>query len=219
MRPARSHVLAERLRAAILSGEYRAGARLPAETALAAAHGLSRATVRGALAQLAGEGLINTRRGVTGGAFVTPADPAATAQAIAPRLARLGGAGDAGDARLGIGLGIVALAAGRRTPAQLADIHRAVVVLATLDRPDDRLPGDLAALLRALADAAAAPVLDSLMAALGPPVPPGDRPVLAQAAIALARGIEQRDAAAAILPALALFGCGAPQSPARHQAP
>ncbi|MRG59715.1 UTRA domain-containing protein [Agromyces sp. CFH 90414] len=51
------------LRARILSGDLPAGARLPSELALAASQGTSRGAVRGALAALARQGLIESRRG------------------------------------------------------------------------------------------------------------------------------------------------------------
>lgn len=51
------------LRARIVSGELPAGARLPSELELAALQGSSRGAVRGALAALARQGLIESRRG------------------------------------------------------------------------------------------------------------------------------------------------------------
>ncbi|MDJ0379998.1 GntR family transcriptional regulator [Streptomyces sp. G-G2] len=51
------------LRTAITAGEYGSGARLPAEDELARRHGVSRGTVRQALAALRADGLITSRRG------------------------------------------------------------------------------------------------------------------------------------------------------------
>ncbi|MER5891305.1 GntR family transcriptional regulator [Streptomyces sp. NPDC001941] len=60
------------LRTAIEAGEYGSGARLPAEDALARRYGVSRGTVRQALAALRADGLVTSRRGarrvVLGGA-------------------------------------------------------------------------------------------------------------------------------------------------------
>ncbi|WP_328924140.1 GntR family transcriptional regulator [Streptomyces sp. NBC_00190] len=51
------------LRTAITAGEYGSGARLPAEDELARRYGVSRGTVRQALAALRSDGLITSRRG------------------------------------------------------------------------------------------------------------------------------------------------------------
>jgi GntR family transcriptional regulator len=60
--------VAERIR----SGEFKVGDLLPSEDRLCAEYGVSRITVRRALAALAGEGLIDRRRGV--GTFVAEPD-------------------------------------------------------------------------------------------------------------------------------------------------
>lgn len=60
---AREHDAVGRLRAKILSGELTAGTRLPSELDLAASQGTSRGAVRGALAALARQGLIESRPG------------------------------------------------------------------------------------------------------------------------------------------------------------
>jgi len=51
------------LREAIAAGEYGSGGRLPAEQALAAHYGVSRGTIRQALAALRANGLVTSRRG------------------------------------------------------------------------------------------------------------------------------------------------------------
>jgi DNA-binding FadR family transcriptional regulator len=68
--------VATQLRALILGGKLSPGERLPAEGDLAAQFGVSRSTTREALRLLAAEGLVETRRGVTGGAFIVHPDPA-----------------------------------------------------------------------------------------------------------------------------------------------
>jgi DNA-binding FadR family transcriptional regulator len=62
--------MAEAIRMRILSGRLKPGQRLPAENDLAAQYGVSRTTAREALRLLASERLIETKRGVQGGAFV-----------------------------------------------------------------------------------------------------------------------------------------------------
>ena len=64
-------VLAEQIRARILSGDLAPGARLPAEQELSADFGVGRSTVREALRSLASQNLIQTTRGVSGGSFVS----------------------------------------------------------------------------------------------------------------------------------------------------
>lgn len=63
--------IAETLRERVISGALEPGVRLPTETMLAAAHGVSRATVREALRLLAAQGLVRTAKGATGGSYVT----------------------------------------------------------------------------------------------------------------------------------------------------
>lgn len=61
--PARHEEIAAELRRAIHREEYPVGARLPAETELAAQYGVSRGTIRQAVAALTAEGLIGSRQG------------------------------------------------------------------------------------------------------------------------------------------------------------
>ena len=60
--PRYAHV-ADKLRAAIVGGRLRPGARLPSERALAEEFDVSRATIVSAFHLLRGEGLIETRHG------------------------------------------------------------------------------------------------------------------------------------------------------------
>jgi DNA-binding FadR family transcriptional regulator len=63
--------VAESIRLRILTHDLKPGDRLPSENDLARDEGVGRTTVREALRLLASVGLIETRRGVHGGAFVT----------------------------------------------------------------------------------------------------------------------------------------------------
>lgn len=78
--------LRDALRALILDGRLAPGTKLPSEAQLQAEHGVSRITVRQALAALQSDGLIIKRHGK--GAFVARAD-------AAPRLDRLEGLDEA----------------------------------------------------------------------------------------------------------------------------
>jgi DNA-binding FadR family transcriptional regulator len=68
--PAAGAVLADRIMTAIALGEFTPGQRLPSERDLAAQLGVSRTTVRDALARVVATGLLEVRRGRSGGAFV-----------------------------------------------------------------------------------------------------------------------------------------------------
>jgi GntR family transcriptional regulator len=87
------------LRESIAGGGYDSGAPLPGEQALAAAHHVSRITVRRALAELEREGWIDRRRGA--GTFVNPRDVAKPIVAdIADVLKNLVEMGKSTDVRL-----------------------------------------------------------------------------------------------------------------------
>jgi len=72
--PKGADVLANELRERILSGEFGDGASLPAERDLVVQTRMSRTTVREALRILEVQGLIRTRLGRSGGAFVQQPD-------------------------------------------------------------------------------------------------------------------------------------------------
>jgi GntR family transcriptional regulator len=66
LRPTGSNLgreLAERLRARIIDAEFPPGSRLPSETAISEAYGVSRVTVRTAVKLLESQGLVNVRHG------------------------------------------------------------------------------------------------------------------------------------------------------------
>jgi len=65
-----SKQIAEQLREAIVSGQFKIGDRLPTEDELAQRYGVSRPSVREALKRLAAQNLVRARRGPTGGNFV-----------------------------------------------------------------------------------------------------------------------------------------------------
>ncbi len=63
--------IAEAIRSRILAGELTLDERLPTESELAESFGVSRPTIREALKRLAAKNLIRSKRGVSGGNFVT----------------------------------------------------------------------------------------------------------------------------------------------------
>ena len=102
-------VVAERLRRSIALGEVLPGERLPAERTLAQDLGVSRLTIRGALRVLQQEGSVVTRRGATGGAFVTER----------PRTIEPARIVEVFEYRLAVESAAAGLAAERRTDADL----------------------------------------------------------------------------------------------------
>jgi GntR family transcriptional repressor for pyruvate dehydrogenase complex len=65
-----SEDIADEIKSAILSGQFRQGHRLPSERSLASEFKVSRLTIREALRVLQAKGLIFVKKGSTGGAFV-----------------------------------------------------------------------------------------------------------------------------------------------------
>lgn len=111
---------AELLLARIRAGEWELGAKLPGETTLAPQLGVGRSTVREAIRQLAGRGVLASRQGA--GVFVTALDAREDWDAV---LARAGIVAVI-EARAAIEAESAALAAQRRTPADLRAMRRAL---------------------------------------------------------------------------------------------
>ncbi|QGH69518.1 FadR/GntR family transcriptional regulator [Pseudactinotalea sp. HY158] len=108
--------LLERIRA----GEWPLGARLPGETTLGPQLGVGRSTVREAIRQLAGQGVLEARQGA--GVFVTALDTGEEWDAVLRRA----GIVSVIEARIAIEAEAAAHAAERRTPAALRAIRRAL---------------------------------------------------------------------------------------------
>lgn len=119
--------LADRLVTAIAVGGFVPGQRLPAERDLADMLGVSRTTVRDALARLGVLGLIEVRRGRTGGAFVRSpwgADTASSVrQVMEPHWAELEQAMDLRDMVEAL---VARTAAERRTRDDVREIRAAL---------------------------------------------------------------------------------------------
>lgn len=118
-----SETLADRIREQILSGELATGAKLPTEAQLSSAFGVSRTVVREALQHLRASGLVESFQGR--GTFVLDV----------PQPQDAGGLRDVRsrqdilhliDFRIALECEGAALAATRRTPAQLAAVERAL---------------------------------------------------------------------------------------------
>ncbi|GAA4809969.1 FadR/GntR family transcriptional regulator [Tomitella cavernea] len=151
-------LLLERIRA----GEWALGAKLPGETTLAPQFGVGRSTVREAISQLAGRGIVATRQGA--GVFVTALD--------APEdWTRKVGRADIRaviEARIAIEVEASALAAGRRTPADLDALRDALEVRASRRKQiDEHVDADVV-FHRGIVTAAHNPILLELFDSFTP---------------------------------------------------
>ncbi|MEU8244424.1 FCD domain-containing protein [Actinoplanes missouriensis] len=111
-----ARLLLERIR----SGEWSLGEKLPGETTLGPQLGVGRSTVREAIRQLAGQGVLATRQGA--GVFLTALDVTEDWDAVLRRADIVAVI----EARIAIEVEAAALAAERRTPGDLAAIRAAL---------------------------------------------------------------------------------------------
>jgi GntR family transcriptional regulator, transcriptional repressor for pyruvate dehydrogenase complex len=158
-------MLADALRARILTRELRPGDRLPIEPELAEEYGVSRSTVREALRVLASQGLVGTWRGVQGGSFITCPEPAQISDYLHASLGLLAESRNVGveallEARDVLEVPAAGLAALRRTPAQLEELR------ATLYEPAAETVEQRIRLSRrfheVMLEAAGSPIVESL---------------------------------------------------------
>jgi DNA-binding FadR family transcriptional regulator len=156
--PKTGAVIAERLRHQIARGELEIGQRLPPEDELTVEFGIARTTLREALRILESQGLLEIRRGRTGGPVVTMPRIDALAEGLAVTLQLRGTtAGDLDAARQLIEPALAAQLAQHHTDDDLAVIGAAVDrAAAAAEREDTKTFG-----------AAAADVHESLIACAG----------------------------------------------------
>jgi GntR family transcriptional repressor for pyruvate dehydrogenase complex len=123
----RADLVAVRLKTAITLGVLAEGEQLPAEADLAAQLNISPVTLREALTQLRGEGLVTTRRGRGGGTVVaTPLPSLLSASAEQARVLSSVDLRDLADWRRAIAGESARLAARRASSENLALLARAV---------------------------------------------------------------------------------------------
>ncbi|KRA23628.1 GntR family transcriptional regulator [Microbacterium sp. Root61] len=111
---------ADLLLARIRAGEWPLGARLPGETTLGPQLGVGRSTVREAIRQLAGRGVLTSRQG--SGVYVTALDAPEDWDVVLRRADIV----SVIEARIAIESEAAGLAAERRTPADLRALRRAL---------------------------------------------------------------------------------------------
>jgi DNA-binding FadR family transcriptional regulator len=109
-------LLADRIRA----GEWAVGTRLPGENSLAAQFSVGRSTIREAIRQLAGRGVLTTRQGA--GVFVASVEPTESWDDLLVRA----DIAEIVEARIAIESEAAALAARRHTPVDLDAIRAAL---------------------------------------------------------------------------------------------
>lgn len=146
----------------IRGGEWELGEKLPGETTLAPQLGVGRSTVREAIRQLAGRGVLSSRQGA--GVFVT----AVQAPEDWATVLRRAGIVSVLEARLAIETESAALAAERRTPAQLRAVRQALTRRAEAGPDPAELVDADTGFHRAIVVAAGNPILLDLFDALTP---------------------------------------------------
>jgi len=147
---------ADRLLERIRAGEWALGERLPGETTLAPQLGVGRSTLREAVRQLAGRGVLASRQG--SGVFVTALDAPEDWDAVLRRADIVAVI----EARIAIETEAAGLAADRRTPADLRAIRRALEHRDRLRTESEGLVDADTAFHRAIVAAAHNPILAEL---------------------------------------------------------
>lgn len=133
------HSHAGHIATAISLGELAIGDRLPAESELAEQFGVAIATIRKSLAELRDKGLVETRRGRSGGTFVIKV-PFPTSSQVSQYLDGISivNLRDFGDERVTVSRGIVHLACQRAQAASLQTLERAAEHLLNAEEPSSQ---------------------------------------------------------------------------------
>lgn len=160
--------IAAAIRESILSGALAVDERLPNETELAEQFGVSRPTVREALKRLAAKNLIRSRRGASGGNFVSlpsedqvRSDLATTATLLVSH--QVFSLAEVAESRRLLETTCARLAADRRSDEHLAALHAAIDRQGRPDLSDEEFCDADVAFHRVIVDAAGNPVLDYVM--------------------------------------------------------
>jgi GntR family transcriptional regulator, transcriptional repressor for pyruvate dehydrogenase complex len=159
------------IRTAILSGDFKAGERLPSEAELAKSFGVSRSTVREALHALKTSGLITTTPGATGGSFVEGVDHHSLAERFGEALDNVVQLGtlsytEVADVRRLLEIPSARLAAENRRAEHLDQLRDVIEKEKTVAVSDPEVPALNASFHRTLADASGNRMLAALVSAL-----------------------------------------------------
>ena len=161
-----AHGVVARITSLIVGGQFRPGDKLPAESALMERYGVSRTVIREALLRLQASGLVETHRGR--GSFVLTMPAQATFSTDPAALRTTADLIELLDFRLGCEVEAAALAASRRSPAQLQRLRDA---LARFDQAESSPAQSVEADFRfhlCVAEAAGNRYYVDLLASLGP---------------------------------------------------
>lgn len=160
--------IASAIRESIVTGALSVDERLPNETELAEQFGVSRPTVREALKRLAAKNMIRSRRGVSGGNFVSlpsseqlRSDLSTTAMLLVSH--QVFSLAEIAESRRVLETTCARLAADRRTEEQVAALHAALDRQGRPDLSDEEFCDADVAFHRVIVEAAGNPVLDYVM--------------------------------------------------------
>lgn len=139
----RAEAIADRLRTAIALGLLRQGEQLPVENQLTAMFGVATATVRDALQTLRAQGIIETRRGRSGGTFIT-GTPTTNPQTLRERMLSLSMAElrDLQDEQIANDSAKTRLAINRADPADVERLERIARQLGDATTTEARVRAD-----------------------------------------------------------------------------
>jgi GntR family transcriptional regulator, transcriptional repressor for pyruvate dehydrogenase complex len=161
-----AHGVVEQLRDRIIRGDFQPGEKLPSESMLMDQFAVSRTVVREAVSRLQAAGLVETYRGK--GSFVLTRPSEESFEVSPEGLHTVAGRLELLDFRLGIEAESAALAARRRTGAQLQDIEGALKSFAaSRNKPSGAVDADYR-FHRNIALAANNRYYAQLLASLGP---------------------------------------------------
>ncbi|MBX5455141.1 MAG: GntR family transcriptional regulator [Acidobacteriia bacterium] len=163
--------IADQLQQAIMDGRLKVDQRLPTEEELAARFGVSRPTVREALKRLAARHLVRSRRGPSGGTFVTGPSPEELATSLGTSVALLVATGrvsldEMATARLEMEAVCCRLAAQNRTEQDLAALQEEIAIQHDVSISDQDFCASDVRFHRAIVNAAGNALLRFLMNAV-----------------------------------------------------
>ncbi len=200
--------IADQIRALVAKGQLRPGDRLPPERELASAFQVSRNTLREALRALELAGMIESRKGAAGGAFVRPGSPQVVVGGMRD-LYHLGAITPEHltEARIWLSEMVVRVFCQRATEADFAALEANVEAMRAADGAGDfderqRLNREFHLILaRATRNPIVAITMEGVMAVLGQfiaQIGPGSNPFTLPSRERLLRHLRARDADAAV---------------------